>query len=291
MHGDNIKLNLENGDSYRKMTKMLSEGGHSWHTFENKQTRPIRVMARNLHYTCKPEKIIEYLKANGLKASEASIKLERRSKRPLNMFMITFSADEDIEKIYQINNILGCKVIIEPLRRSKLIPQCKHCQAYGHTQKYCNKEPRCVKCAGKHHTKDCTKPINVQPKCVHCGENHPANYRGCSIAIELQSIKNKTMKAKNPKLNLKQTVRISKPVICNEELKRIPAACHSEMGKNTFAQIVEGNVNHETTTENSSIKQTLELILSKLNSFDERIQKLEYSTKGAIPKQNNGQRS
>jgi hypothetical protein len=29
------------------------------------------------------------------------------------------------------------------------------------------------------------------PKCVNCGEGHPANYRGCIVAKELQKIKNK----------------------------------------------------------------------------------------------------
>lgn len=296
-NGKNIKVNLVDGDTYRKISHMLSAERHSWHTFENKQTRPIRVMAKNLHNTCKPEKIIDDLKAKGFKATDASIKLKRRSKEPLNMFMLTFSAEEDIEKIYQINNILGCKVNIQPLRRSKLIPQCRHCQAYGHTQKYCNKEPRCVKCTGKHHTSDCAKPSNVQPKCVHCGENHPANYRGCSIAVELQNIRNKNMGAKNAKntnISRKQIVKMNKSEIINEELKqKVPATPQREMGKKTYSQVMTNNENKSKTAQNSArgINQTLQLILNKLNTFDERLKKLEYSTKGAIPKQQNDQRT
>jgi len=112
------------------------------------------------------------------------------------MFILTFSADENTNKIYEITSILGSKVEIQPLRKSKLIPQCKQCQAYGHTQWYCNKDPRCINCAGKHHTKECRKPKEAQPKCVHCGEAHPANYRGCGVATELQKIKTRNMKAK-----------------------------------------------------------------------------------------------
>lgn len=109
------------------------------------------------------------------------------------MFILTFSADD---KIHDITKILGSKVEIHPNRKSKLIPQCKYCQSYGHTQKYCRREPRCVKCTSKHHSKDCKKPTNIKPKCVHCGDEHPANYRGCSVAMELQKIKNKNMKSK-----------------------------------------------------------------------------------------------
>jgi len=84
---------------------------------------PIRVMAINLHHTCKPEKIVEDPKRKGFMAIEASIKLKYRTKAPLNMCMLTFSPDEDINKIYEINSILHCNVNILSLRKSKLIPQ------------------------------------------------------------------------------------------------------------------------------------------------------------------------
>jgi len=116
------------------------------------------------------------------------------------MFILTFDNSEDIDKINKITHILGCKVQIQPMKGSKLIRQCKKCQAFGHTQKYCAKEPRCVKCAGKHPTRECQKAKNQNPKCVNCGEGHPAYYRECIVAKELKKIKNKeTMKGKTVK--------------------------------------------------------------------------------------------
>ena len=106
------------------------------------------------------------------------------------MFILTFSADENTNMIYIITSILGSRVEIQLLRKSKLIPQRKKRQVYGHMERYSNKDPKCVKCAGKHHTKKCRKPKEAQLRCVHCGEAHPTNYRGCSIATELQKIKN-----------------------------------------------------------------------------------------------------
>ena len=83
-----------------------------------------------------------------------------------------------------------CSIVkLEPTRKSKLIPQCKSCQGYGHTQNYCAKPPRCVKCSGHHATKDCHKNPTEPPKCVNCGECHPANYRGCLVAKELQKLR------------------------------------------------------------------------------------------------------
>jgi hypothetical protein len=84
----------------------------------------------------------------------------------------------------EIKEILSMRITIEALRRSKLIPQCKNCQAYGHTQKYCRKEARCVKCVGKHHMKECQKP------------GQSAGNRGCVVAKELQKIRNSTIRRK-----------------------------------------------------------------------------------------------
>jgi hypothetical protein len=103
---------------------------------------------------------------------------------------------EDTKRIFEIKEILGMKVTIEVLRKSNLILQCKNCQAYGHTQKHCGKEVRCVKCIGKHHMKECKKPNQSHPKCVNCGEAHPANYRGCVVAKELQKIQNSAIRRK-----------------------------------------------------------------------------------------------
>ena len=181
LNNEQVKLNVQNIDEYRKLTKHL-EDKYFWHTYENKQMRPIKVVAKRLHYSCRPEEIKSYLEHKGFKITEVVNMLKRGSKIPLPMFMLTFSNDEDIRKIYEIREILGMKVDMEPLRRSKLIPQCKRCQSFQHTQKFCHREPRCVKCAGKHLTKECTKLPQTEPKCANCGEKHPASYRGCEVA-------------------------------------------------------------------------------------------------------------
>ena len=59
----------------------------------------------------------------------------------------------------------------------------------------------------------------------------------------------------------------------------------------TYAQAVANLNEHHNVQENEGVKQTLQLILDKLNkqevlftTFDERIKKLEYSAQGATPK-------
>ena len=132
------------------------------------------------------------------------------------MFVLAFEADEKINNIYEIKDILKFQVAIEPLKNLKLIPQCKKCQGYGHTQNYCGREPRCVKCPGKHFTRDCSKQSTASPKCVHCGETHPANYRGCVVARELQKIKDKKVQNTSNVKFVNQSVKQGNPKSQND---------------------------------------------------------------------------
>ena len=105
------------------------------------------------------------------------------------------------------------RVEITPYRQTKLLPLCKNCESWGHSKCYCRKEPRCVKCAGKHSTVQCRKPKEAQPKCYICREDHPSNYRGCNVAKKLQAIRNIAIKltikpasaTRNEKLTTKPT--------------------------------------------------------------------------------------
>ena len=78
---------------------------------------------------------------------------------------ISFNHDEDLENIYKISGICHTIVKFEPMKNtSNKIPQCKRCQSFGHTLNYCQKQARCVKCAGKHLTRDCTcAKKNINP--------------------------------------------------------------------------------------------------------------------------------
>lgn len=70
--------------------------------------------------------------------------------KPLDMFILTFKKDVNINKIFGITDILSMMIEIQQLKSSKLVPQCKRFQSYGHSWKYCKREPRYVKCTDKH---------------------------------------------------------------------------------------------------------------------------------------------
>lgn len=196
------KVNTFDSDGYRALSSTLNEENIQWHTYENKIGRLYRVMVRGLHHTCLKDDIINDLKSQGFNPTDAVNIIKKETtvtdnvatniRRGLPLFMITFSNSDCIDKIYKINNIVNMKVKVEAVKRtSARIPQCKRCQGFNHTKQYCQRDPRCVKCAGKHLTNECTKSTQINPICANCQGNHPASYRGCEVAKELQKIRNK----------------------------------------------------------------------------------------------------
>lgn len=172
---------------------MLSNETISWFSYEDKQFRPIKVIVKNLHHSWDNQAILNDLKEQGFRATNAINKLKWKIKEPLYIFMLTFDTSEDIKKVFEIKSILNTIVKVDPLKSSKLIPQCKKCQGFGHTKNFCGRPPKCVKCAGMHATIDCSKSVSEKPKCCSCGEPHPANYRGCVVAKELQKLRSKKL--------------------------------------------------------------------------------------------------
>lgn len=201
LSNDRWKISVTSSDAYRSLSKKLNENNLEWFTYENKLERPIKVVARGLHHSCSDEEIVNDLKIQGFDILGAVnlIKKERKedsegnrivTQHKLPLYMLTFTNKENIDKIYDIKQILNLVVRIEPLRKSsRFIPQCKRCQGYNHTKAYCQREARCVKCAGKHETEKCGLGQERPAKCVNCGDQHSANYRGCEVAKELQKLR------------------------------------------------------------------------------------------------------
>ncbi|XP_076265214.1 uncharacterized protein LOC143199341 [Rhynchophorus ferrugineus] len=278
LNNEQIKLNAECRKTFTKIAECLEFLKLQWHSYEDKQTRDIKVMARGLPPTAKTTKIVEELIKNGLKCTDVTniLKKERNKnnngeivvqKKPLPLFMLSFQHNTDIKAIYEIKQILGVEVKIEPLRKANLVPQCKRCQLHGHTQKFCKREPRCVKCSGKHITGECKKPKGTKAKCANCNEAHPASYRGCVVAKTFQERRNKISQAKEQK-----TVTQNKqPKMYNE--------VNDEM---TYAQSINQTAQKETKKEDVTTNELLLKLIAKLDnqekiieSFSERLLKLE----------------
>lgn len=295
------KVNVQLENEYRELTTILTQQNMQWYTYENKHNRPIKVMARGLHPSCKTEEIVNDLKENGFKIIDCTNILKKEiarndegvitdiTKRPLPLFMLVFETSEDIKKIYDIKVIHGMVVKIEPLRKtSTLIPQCKRCQGFNHTKRYCQLEPRCVKCAGRHLTRDCNCSNFTTPKCINCKGDHPASYRGCEIAKELQK---RRMEMENKRIIRQQrqykqnTQNVQEKLGRNTQIESI-GQMEKQVLEKSFAQAAKTK---RIVKEDVDTKEMLRLILEKLDEQNinnrkiiDRLNKLENSNKKAV---------
>lgn len=262
-----FKINCTSEDEYRKITSWLNTSKTEWHSFSNKQTRPLKVMARGLHSASSPDDIIQDLKNKGFNVLEAVNILCNKTKKPLNLFMLSFDNKEDASKVYEIKVINYQKVKIEELRKtSTRIVQCKNCQGFNHVKTYCHKQPRCVKCAGEHESEKCTKQVNEPPKCVNCGKPHTANYRGCEVAKELQRLRNTNVQKKNQ--NKQQG---AKPLTRTEQSTNLSQSFKIVDPSITYAQKVTNPSKNE--NEQALMKTHSEgLVLEVLHRMEKRLE-------------------
>lgn len=276
LRGGSYKISTVADDDYRNITKFLNQNEMSWYSYQYNESKPIRVMAKYLHKSNDPIDIVNDLKDQGFKVLEVGKKFSFNKKEQLNMFTITFDTTEDINKINKIKYILNTVVKIEPVRQEKLIAQCKKCQGYGHTKNYCNKAPRCVKCCGKHKSADCQLPENAQPKCCNCGKEHPASYRGCIVAKELQKLRNKKFNR-----NIRNTTPVKttyQPEFSN--MAMTSKETNVKISSKSYADTLRAN-----TPSSNKKTDILTEILSKiseqhifLRNIDQRLSILEEST-------------
>lgn len=271
LNNNQLSITVTSEDDYRTLTKAINTAKFEWHSYENKATRPCKVIVRGLHPTCKPEIIIEDLKQSGfnilgvVNLTKKKKENDKQTVEQLPLFMLTFDHSEDIKKIFSISHIVSIKVKIEAIRKPRnQIPQCKRCQRFEHTQAFCKREARCVKCGGTHLTIECKLDKKAPPKCCNCQEAHPANYRGCVVAKELQKRRAVKKKAEVPKPQIQKpnTPTISK--------------------KGSYAEVVrKSSVTpmRQKTQKKITIKDNpmtpLDLVLQKLEELSKRLSKIE----------------
>ncbi|GFT08782.1 RNA-directed DNA polymerase from mobile element jockey [Trichonephila clavipes] len=95
------------------------------------------------------------------------------------LFGIICTKSENNTVLHKITELNNMKTKVEVLRKKYDPHQCYRYQGFFHSSKYCTRAPRCVKCAGDHLTKDCTKTLDEPPKCYHWDGDHSASYLQC----------------------------------------------------------------------------------------------------------------
>lgn len=145
-----VKLQTFNSDSYRSVVKFLKESQVPFHSFQNKESKPYRIMIKNLHPTTDVSFIKDELTSLGFQQRNIMNVLHRQSKAPLPMFFIDLEPDINNPDIFKLSLLCYSKIKVEAPRPKKDTPQCLRYQSYSHTRTYCNHHPRCVRCGDPH---------------------------------------------------------------------------------------------------------------------------------------------
>lgn len=194
-----VKIYTTTSDSFRKLAKYLKEKNIIHHTYQLKEDRSFRVVIRNLHHTTDINEVKFELAEKGFDVRNIINIKHRITKSPLPLFFLDLEPNENNKFIYSISYLQNTKIVIEPPRKNKEIPQCSRCLLFNHTKSYCLKPYRCVRCGLFHRSESCTKPKDTPATCANCSLNHPANYKGCSTYKEL--IKRRNMPLQNKIIN------------------------------------------------------------------------------------------
>jgi hypothetical protein len=113
-NNDQVKINTEDRQAFKCTITCLKELSLQWHSYEDKETRDLKVMARGLLPTANCREIIDELQKKKLLCKDAvniikKIKIETDKggntvKKSLPLFMFTFKCKENMKAVFGINN-------------------------------------------------------------------------------------------------------------------------------------------------------------------------------------------
>lgn len=260
LQNERVKIQPKTSEAYKTIIKHLEDRETEFFTYKLKQERNFKVFLKNMHPSFDAEDIKEALREMNHTVTNIWNVKQRVTQKPLHMFTIELLPKDNNKQIYDIKGLLNCRVIFEPPRPKRSIPQCSNCQQYGHTKAYCYRQPKCIKCAGNHKSSECSrKERSDSVKCVLCNGNHPANYKGCSVYKDLQ--KHKFPPLRNKTATQKEEIEAKKETKTSEQSKQTfrlpttPIPSYASAVKNT--ETVKEDAPNEPL---SDIKQVMEML-------------------------------
>ncbi|GFT43530.1 RNA-directed DNA polymerase from mobile element jockey, partial [Nephila pilipes] len=174
-----LRIYPQTAHAYHKIRHYIDEQKLQAHTYMLPEEKKIKAVIRGMPIDMPPTEIAEELLEKNITAEEVHIMTNKMTGLPMPLFLVTLNKNPDNQKIFNITQLGYMEVKIEALRKKYGPAQCFRCQGFYHSSKYCTREPKCVKCAGIHLTRECTKAAGTPPKCCLCDGEHPANYLAC----------------------------------------------------------------------------------------------------------------
>lgn len=195
-----IKITTADETDYRKIKSLLKgireiqnelmsnpNNEIDYHTYQLKSEKLFRFVARGLPPSTSCNEIKNDVEKHGHTVTSIMNVIKKTTKDGKTnhirypLFYIDILPNENNKDVYKITGLADFDVKIEAPKKTRSIPQCTNCQQLGHTKNYCNRKPKCVKCAGDHVSSSCEKQRDSAAKCALCGKDHTSNYKGCEV--------------------------------------------------------------------------------------------------------------
>ena len=189
-----VKVELSTPKDYSNYEKILRKHNIPF-SMPHTPRKIDKYVIKGLPHTTDPAVLVSMLREEDFKAEKAVNMTSFKTKKPLPMFLVDFTAGPINDEFLEMDSMAGFKVKVEKFKRNRVPPQCSNCQTYFHTAGNCRAPARCRICAGSHHTSSCTS-TETSPKCCLCSGEHRASYKGCKVYKELSLKKTKPQKPK-----------------------------------------------------------------------------------------------
>lgn len=171
-----VKIQPQTVEDYRSLRKLMEKEGYKYFTHPLKQERTLKVVIRGVMVETEEKQAAEDLAQQGYPVLKVT-RMNGKNKQPAPLILVEI--DRKYHSIYKISHLCGLVITVEPLKTNGSPIQCHRCQLYGHIQKNCTADYKCLKCAGKHGTHECSKPKTTAATCANCAGPHTANYHKC----------------------------------------------------------------------------------------------------------------
>lgn len=232
-----IEIEPQTEQDYRDLYKLLKEQKIQFHTYELRSEKPLKIVIKGVPQEMEEQEIKEDLEAQSYPITKITRMKGKRGPMP----MVLVEIGREYKSIYnQLKHCCGLAIQIEPLEKKSEIIQCHRCQLFGHIQKNCHANYRCMKCADNHSTHECNKPSTTPPKCANCGEAHLSISRRCKMNPNNENNhkkgKESEKKKENP-WNKKEKIEKAQEEKCDENCSR---EFHQTLGK-MVTQFIETN--------------------------------------------------
>jgi len=137
----------------------------SFNTFTLPKDRCVRLLVKNLGRGIPESVVREELEAMDIHVQVVmQLRSGRRDQDPAKdgplrpQFTVSVARGPEVSRVRSITELFGLRVSVESYVAPKGPLQCKRCQRFGHMQRNCGYEPRCIACGGAHLTGGCSTP-------------------------------------------------------------------------------------------------------------------------------------